>query len=125
MEIAHGRVLMQVGGVEVGGGGLELYKVLFIRIIKLVDCPVEGYPAKVKTPGSLRENFMFCHWKSKVAILQEGTELLLRCDQCRMHMQADRLFKHRQLKKCHKLTERWIQQRDVEMAERCGEMEST
>ena len=58
-----------------------------------------------------------------MVILQEGPELLPGCDQCGMHMQGARLFKHRHLDKCHKSTERRLQQRDVEMAERRGEME--
>ena len=110
-------------GVDVGGGGLEVYKVSFPWILKSVDCQVEGCPAKAKTPERLREHFMFRHWKSKVAILQEGPEPLPRCDQCRMRMQAARLFKHRKSEKCHKSTERRLLRRDVEMAARCGEME--
>ena len=94
IERAHGRVLPKVRGVHVGGGGLEVYKVSFPRILKLVDCSVEGCLAKEIHPGKLREQFMFCHWKLKVDIFQEGPELLLRCDQCRMYMQATRLFKH-------------------------------
>ena len=47
----------------------------------------------------------------------------MRCDQCGMHIQADRLFKHRQLDKCHKSMERRIRRRDVDMAAMCGEME--
>ena len=58
-----------------------------------------------------------------MAILQEGPEPLMRCDQCGMHIQADRLFKHRQLDKCHKSMERRIRRRDVDMAAMCGEME--
>ena len=122
-ERAHVRVLPQVRGVDFGGGGLEVYKVSFYRILKSVDCPVEGCPAKAKTPGRLREHFMFRHWKSKVAIFQEGPEPLPRYYQCKIHMQAARLFKHRQLEKCHKSMERQVRQRDVEMAERCGGME--
>ena len=95
MERAHGRLLQQARVVDVGGGGLEVYKVSFPWILNLVDSPVEGCPAKAKTPGRLRENFMFRHWKSKVNILQEGPEPLPRCDQCGIHMQAARLFKHR------------------------------
>ena len=38
-------------------------------------------------------------------------------------MQADRLFKHWQPDKCHKLTEIRLRRRDVEMAVICGEME--
>ena len=51
---AHVRVLPQVRGVDVGGGVLEVYKVSFSRILKSVDCPVEGCPTKAKTPGRLR-----------------------------------------------------------------------
>ena len=42
MEIAHGRVLLQVRGVDVGGGGLEVYTVSFPWILNLVDCLVKG-----------------------------------------------------------------------------------
>ena len=82
--------------VYVGRGGLKVYKVSFTRILKLVDCPVEGCPDKAKNPGRLREHFMFHHCKLKVDILQEVTEPLPWFDQCRMHMQAVRLFKHNQ-----------------------------
>ena len=58
-----------------------------------------------------------------MAILQEVPEPLPRCDQCGIHMQAGRLFKHWQSDKCNKLTERRLQRRDADMAERCGEME--
>ena len=40
MERAHGRVFPQVRGVDIGGGGLEVYKVSFPQILKLVDCLV-------------------------------------------------------------------------------------
>ena len=106
MERIHGRVLLQVREVDVGGGGLEVYKVSFPRILKSVDCPVEGYLAKANPPGRLREHVMLFHWKLKVAILQEGPETLTCCDLCGMHMQAARLFKYWQLEKCHKSTER-------------------
>ena len=42
MYIAYGRLLPQVRGADVGGGGMEVYKVSFYWILKLVDCPVEG-----------------------------------------------------------------------------------
>ena len=93
MERSHGRLLPQLRGVDVGVGGLEVYKVSFYRILKSEEFPVEGCPAKAKTPGRLRENFMFRHWKSKVAIFHERLEPLPHCDQCRMHMQEARLFK--------------------------------
>ena len=37
MQRAHGRVFLQVRGVDVGGGGLDIYKVLFLWILKSVD----------------------------------------------------------------------------------------
>ena len=50
--------------------------------------------AKEKSPGRLRRDFMFYHWKLKGAILQVKPEPLPQCDQCEMHMQVARLFKH-------------------------------
>ena len=52
--IAHVILFPQVKGVEVGGGGLEVYKVSYPRVLKLVECPVEGFPTKAKTSGRLR-----------------------------------------------------------------------
>ena len=46
MERAHGRLFLQVRGVDVGGGGLEVYKMSFPWILKSVDYPVEGCPSK-------------------------------------------------------------------------------
>ena len=48
MERAHDKVLPQVRGVDVGRGGLEVYKVSFPRILNLVDCSVDGCPGKAK-----------------------------------------------------------------------------
>ena len=56
MERSHVRSLPHVRGVDVGGGGLEVY-----NILKLVECPVDGCLAKEKTLGRLREHFMFRH----------------------------------------------------------------
>ena len=120
MERAHGRVLPQVRSVDFGGGGLEVYKVPFPRILKLVDCPVEGCLAKEKNPGRLRGNFMFRYWKLKVATLQEVPLPLPWCDQCGMYMQEARLFKHWHSDKCHKFIEKRRRQRDLEMVGRCG-----
>ena len=89
---------------------------LFPLILNLVDCPVNGCPAKAKVPGRLREHFIFCHWKSKMTILQEGPKPLQQCDQC--VMQA-RLFKHQQSDKFYKFTEKNLRQRDVDIAAGC------
>ena len=48
MEIAHGRLLPQASVSGVGVGLMEVYKVSFLRILKLVDCLVEGCPSKAK-----------------------------------------------------------------------------
>ena len=56
-------------------------------------------------------------------ILQEGQEPLPRCDQCGMYMPAARMFKHRRADRCKKATEMRLIQRDVEMEERCRDME--
>ena len=109
--------------MDVEGGGSDIYKVSFPRIIKSVECPVEGCPARAKTPGRLRKHLMYRHWNSEVAIMQEGTEPLPQCEQCGMHMPTARILKHRQSNKCYKAMERRFRRRDVDMAERCGEME--
>ena len=49
MERSHGRVLPQVRGVDTEGGGLEVYKVSFLQIPKLVECLVEGCLSRKKT----------------------------------------------------------------------------
>ena len=76
---------------------------------------------KQKT-GKAKGGFYVCHWESKMSILQEGPEPLPQCDQCGIQMQADSLFKHQHSDKCHKLTERRLHQRNVEMAAMCGEI---
>ena len=54
MERAHGRVLLQMRGVDARGGGLEFYKVSFPWILKSVEFPVKGFSTKAKTPERLR-----------------------------------------------------------------------
>ena len=66
---------------------------------------------------------MYQHWKFKVAIIQEGPEQLLRCDQCGMHMPSASIFKHMQTDKCNNATERRIRRIYVDIAARCVEME--
>ena len=123
IEISYGIVLTQTRGVDVGGGGLETYVVFFPRILKSVKYLVEGCPAQKNKPGSIREHFMYLHWKAKVVIVQEGPKTLPRCDQCRMNIPASRLFKQRHSNKCNKAKERRIRRKDVDMAARCGDTE--
>ena len=118
--MSHGILLPQIRGVDVERGGLETYKVLFLRILSSVGCPVEGCTARANTRGRLRDHFMYRHWKSKVDTMQEGPKPLLRCDKFGMRMPEDKIFKHRNTDKCNKETERLFRRRDVEMSVRCG-----
>ena len=72
MERSHGIVLPQVRKLYIVGGGPDIYKVLFPRILKSVECPVEGCPERANTPGILRDNFMYRHRKSKMDINAGG-----------------------------------------------------
>ena len=83
---------------------------------------MDAWPTK-KNSGKATGTFHFWHCKSKVVILQERQEPLPWCDKCGMHMRAAILFKHRQSDKCYMLAERRLQERDVKMEARCGEME--
>ena len=58
-----------------------------------------------------------------MSVIQEGPEPLPRWDHCGMHISAARLIKHRWTARCNKSTEMRIIQRDVDMVERCREME--
>ena len=84
--------------------------------------PVEGFMERANTPGRIWEHFMYRHLKARVEILQEGLAPLPRCDQCRMHMRAAKLFKKIQMDKCNKATERRIMWIYVDITSRCDEM---
>ena len=86
MEITHGRSLAQKREVEYGVWGREIYVVSLSCVLNSVAFPVEGFPERDKTPGRLRENFMYRHWKDQVAILQEGPPPLPQCRNCGMHI---------------------------------------
>ena len=73
MEISHGIVLPHTRREDVGGGSSETYVVSLLRILKSVECPVEGCSSRANNPGRLREHFMYCHWKAKVAIVKDTT----------------------------------------------------
>ena len=48
MESSRGIVLPHIRGVDVEGGGTETYKVSLWRILKSLECPEEGCPAREK-----------------------------------------------------------------------------
>ena len=68
--------------------------VSFPKVLQEVRCTVPGCPVVAHSAGKLREHFMFCHFRSKVSIVQEGKELLPRCDMCGMNMPTGRLIRH-------------------------------
>ena len=68
-ERSHGILFTKVRGLYVEGGGPETYKLLLPRIFKTMECSVEGLLARGKSPGILRDNFMYRHWNSSVDIM--------------------------------------------------------
>ena len=106
MERTHGILFLQVRGRGRRGRRTGVIQGVVPSYSKVGGLPGGGMPGQGKKTRRLRKFFMFCHWKSRVAIFQEGTEPLPRCDQCGMHMQAVRLLKHRESHNCHKLMER-------------------
>ena len=92
MASLHGVCVPQPRGVNDKGELPTTYVVSLPRILPLVRCPVPGCPAVVHTAGRMRENFMFQHFWSQIAVVQEGKESLPRCDLRGMHMPAGRLI---------------------------------
>ena len=74
MEQSHGVIASQTWGVHMGRGGPTTYVVSFTSILKSVECPVSGCQEMYHSVGRMRENFMYRHFRSKVAVLQEGSD---------------------------------------------------
>ena len=94
MARQHGRCVPQARGVDKKGEGPTTYVVSFPRILQSVRFPVLGCPAVAHSAVRLREHFMFQHFWSWIAVVQEGMEPLPRCNLYRMHITAGRLIKH-------------------------------
>ena len=122
MDTTHVIVLLYNMEVDVEGGGTETYMVFFPQVLKLVACLVDGCPSRSNHLGRLIEHFIYRHWKLEMAMIQEGTKSLPKCDHCLMHIPADHIIKHRWTAIFNKATEMWLRQRDLEMAERCREI---
>ena len=71
----------------------------------------------------MRDNFMYRKFYSKVAVLQEGREPLPRCKMCRMHILVMRLLDHQRTACCFKNDKMRLRRRDVEVTNKCLEME--
>ena len=120
MERSHGICIPQTRGVNEVGVGPATYVVYLPRVIQEVKCLVPGCPSVAHRVGRLRENFMYHHFISKVAVVQEGMETLPRYDLCGMHMPTGRLINNRKTARCDKNTQMRWSRRDVEIAVRCS-----
>ena len=65
IERAHGIVLSQTQGVDVGGGEPETYVVSLPRFVKLVACLVDKAPARGHNLERIREHFMSWRYMAK------------------------------------------------------------
>ena len=79
MESSNGIYFPQKRGIDEVGGGTTTYVVSFTKAIQEAICPVPGCPAVAHSAGRLREHFMFWHFRSKVAVVQEEKEPLPTC----------------------------------------------
>ena len=109
---------MRVDGVEVG---LSTYVVSLLKVLQEVKCPVPGCLEVVYSTGALRGHFMYHHFISKVAVVQEGTDMMPRCDLYELHMPAGRLITPRRTPHCDKNYHTRRRRRDVAIAARCSE----
>ena len=92
------------------------------RVLQEVKFRVPGCPTVVHSALRLRKNFIYCHFISKVTVIQEETEPLPCCYLCRMHMSVGRLKMHKNKARFNKNTQmRWMSQ-DVAIAARCFEV---
>ena len=100
----HGIYVPHKRGVNEVGVGTTTYIVSFPKVLKKVRFPVPGFPYMAHRAVRLREHFMFCHFRSKVAVVQEGKKPLPHCDLFCMHMPAGRLNRHRKTVRCNRNT---------------------
>ena len=98
----HGICVPQTRGVDEERGGPTIYVVSFPLVLQEVKFPVLGCPSVAHNTGILRENFMYCHFRSKVLVVQEVTEPLPRCDLRGMHMPSGWLIRQRRTTCCNK-----------------------
>ena len=68
--------------------------VYFPWVLNKARLPVTGCTAVAHSVCWLRENFMYRHFFSWIAVVQEGKKMLPRCDLYGMHMPEGRLIKH-------------------------------
>ena len=76
MARSHGICVTQIRGVNEVGGGTTKNVVYFPKAIKELRCTVPGCTSVAHSAGRLCEHFMFRHFRSKVALDQEGKKPL-------------------------------------------------
>ena len=76
--------------------------VYFTRVLQEVKCPVPGFPSVVHSAVRLHKHLMYRHLKSKVVLVQVGTETLPYYNLCGIHIPAGRLIRHRKTAHCDK-----------------------
>ena len=95
--------------------------VYFPRVVQEVKFLVLEFPVMALRAGRLREQFIYLHFRYKMAVVQEGTDPLLLCDLGGIHVPTGRLIRHRKAVRCNKNTQmRWMR-RDVVIAASCLE----
>ena len=80
MAKIHGICIPQTRGGDKVRGVPTTYVVSFPRVLQELKCLVPGFPEVAHSSGILREHFMYHHFWSNVAVVQEGEEPLLHCD---------------------------------------------
>ena len=90
-------------------------------MLKTVRCLVTGCLEVAHNAGCMREDLMYRHFFSRIAVVQEGREPLPCCDMCGIHILEDRIIKHQWSQWCDQNTQMWWQRRDVAVASRCVE----
>ena len=70
MARIHVIYVPQMRGVDEVVVGPDAYVVSSLRVLQEVKCPVPGCPEVAHSAGRIREHFMYCHFISKVAVVQ-------------------------------------------------------
>ena len=96
--------------------------VSFPSVLKEVKCPVPRFLAVAHSAVRLREHFLYRHFRSKVAVFQEGEKPLPRCELCVIHIPVGRVIKHQRMTCCDKNTQMLLRISSVEIAYRCSEV---
>ena len=73
---SHGICFPQTRGVDEVRAGPNTYVVSFPKVLQEVRYPVPGCPSVAHSAVTLCEHFMFRHFRSKVAVVQEGKKPL-------------------------------------------------